>query len=42
MALTESQIETINAMLAKGQRIELIPTKAGVRVIRVRRDEVKK
>jgi hypothetical protein len=32
---------TMAAILAKGDRVELIPVKDGVRVIRVRREEVK-
>lgn len=31
----------IEAVLAKDQRVELIPTTNGVRVIHIRRDEVK-
>lgn len=32
----------IEAVLSNDQRVELIPTKDGVRVIRVKREEVKK
>lgn len=32
----------IKAILAKGDRVELIPVKDGVKVVRVRREEVKK
>ena len=39
--LTDKQIQTINSILAKDQRVELIPTKTGVTVFRVRREEVK-
>lgn len=39
--LTDKQIETINSILARDQRVELIPTKTGVTVFRVRREEVK-
>ncbi len=38
--LTEKDIKSAEAVLAKGYRVELIPVKDGVRVIRVRRDEV--
>ena len=39
--LSAENIKAINAVLAKDLRVELIPTKDGVRVIQVRRDEVK-
>lgn len=39
--LTPEQIIAINTVLAKDQRVELIPTKDGVKVIHVRREEVK-
>lgn len=39
--LTEKQIKSAEAVLAKGDRVELIPVKDGVRVIRVKREEVK-
>lgn len=39
--LTESQIEAIEAVLNGGNRVELIPVKEGVRIIRQRREEVK-
>ena len=39
--LSPENIKAINAVLAKDQRVELIPTKDGVRVIHIRRDEVK-
>lgn len=39
--LSPSNIEAINTLLRKDQRVELIPTKDGVRVIHIRRDEVK-
>ena len=38
--LSPSNIEAINDLLRKDQRVELIPTKSGVRVIHIRRDEV--
>lgn len=34
-------IEAAESALAKGERVELIPVKDGVKVVRVRRDEVK-
>ena len=40
--LTEKEIKSAEAVLAKGDRVELIPVKDGVRVVRVRREEVKK
>lgn len=40
--LTEKEIKSAEAVLAKGDRVELIPVKDGVRVIRVKREEVKK
>lgn len=40
--LTVNNIPTINAIIAKGDRVELIPIKGGVKVVRIRRDEVKK
>lgn len=39
--LTESQIEAIEAVINSGNRVEIIPIKDGVRIIRQRRDEVK-
>jgi hypothetical protein len=35
-------IQAITSILAKGDRVEIIPTKEGVRIIRVRREEIKK
>lgn len=34
-------IKAIESILAKGDRAEVIPTKDGVKVVRVRRDPVK-
>lgn len=34
-------IQTIEAILSKGDRVELIPVKNGVRVIKIKRKEVK-
>lgn len=33
-------IEAIKKILAKGDRVELIPVKNGVKIIRVRREEI--
>lgn len=35
-------IKAAESVLSKGDRVELIPVKDGVKVVRVRRDEVKK
>ena len=40
-SLSEKDIRVINSVLAKDQRVEVIPTKDGVRVIEVKRKEVK-
>ncbi len=34
-------IQAIEAVLAKGDRVELIPVKDGVKVVQVRRKEIK-
>ena len=39
--LDAKTIKAIESVLAKDQRVELIPTKDGVRVIHVKREEVK-
>ena len=39
--LKPEQIKAVEAVLAKGDRVELIPVKDGVRVIWVKRREVK-
>lgn len=41
MRLDESMIAAIEAVLARDQRVELIPTRDGVRIICIRRTEVK-
>lgn len=41
-ALEPGDLPAINTVLAKGDRVELIPVKDGVKVVRVRREEVKK
>ena len=40
--LSQSEISAIERTLAKGERVELIPVKDGVRVVRVRREEIKR
>lgn len=35
-------IKAIEAILEKGDRVELIPVKEGIKVIRVKREEVRK
>jgi hypothetical protein len=40
--IDEKTIKTAESVLAKGDRVELIPVKDGVKVVRVRREEVKK
>ena len=40
--IDEKTIKTAESVLAKGDRVELIPVKDGVKVVRVRRVEVKK
>ncbi len=39
--MNEKTIKSIQSVLAKGDRVELIPVKDGVKVMRVRREEVK-
>ena len=39
--MDERQIKAIEAVLAKGDRIELIPVKDGVKMIHLKREEVK-
>lgn len=34
-------IKAIEAMLAKGDRVELIPVKDGIKVVRIRRETVR-
>lgn len=40
--IDKNTINVAEFILAKGDRVELIPVKDGVKVVRVRRDEVKK
>ena len=39
--MDEKTIEAIKSVLAKGDRVELIPVKDGVKIIQVRRKEIK-
>ncbi len=39
--MTDQIIKAIEAILVAGDRAELIPTKDGVKVVRIRRDPVK-
>lgn len=40
--LDEKTVKAAETILSKGDRAELIPVKDGVKVVRVRREEVKK
>lgn len=40
--IDEKTIKKVESVLAKGDRVELIPVKNGVKVVWVRREEVKK
>lgn len=40
-SMDERQIKAIEAVLAKGDRIELIPVKDGVKIIHIKREEVR-
>lgn len=39
--MDEKTIKTIETVLAKGDRVELIPVKDGIKVIHIKRKEVK-
>ena len=39
--MTDSIVQAIETILARGDRVELIPTRDGVRVVRIRRESVK-
>lgn len=39
--LTADKIQAIEHTLSRGERVELIPVKDGVKVVRVRREEIK-
>lgn len=40
--MDEKTIKAAESVLSQGHRVELIPVKDGVKVVRIRRDEVKK
>lgn len=39
--IDEKTIKSVESILSKGDRVEMIPVKDGVKVMRVRREEVK-
>ena len=39
--ITPAALATIEAILRKGDRVEIIPVKDGVKIIHIRREEVK-
>lgn len=39
--MTSKSIQDIEAVLSKGDRVELIPTKDGVKIVRIRREPIK-
>lgn len=39
--MDEKTIKAAESILARGERVELIPVKDGVKVVRVRREEVR-
>ncbi len=39
--MDDKAIKAIESVLAKGDRVELIPVKDGVKVMRIRRNEIK-
>jgi hypothetical protein len=39
--LTDEQVDLIQAVLSKGERVELIPTKDAIKLLQVRRQEIK-
>ena len=41
MNLTPTAIKAIETILSKGDRAEVIPTKEGVKVVRIKREPVK-
>ena len=41
LTVTDAQVKAVEAVLAKGNRVELIPVKDGVKVVQVQRKEVK-
>ena len=41
MTMTDAQVKAIEAILREGDRVELIPVKDGIKVIHIKRKEVK-
>lgn len=41
LRLTESQIDAIEHTINSGYRVEVIPVRDGVKIVRQRRDEIK-
>lgn len=41
MKMDEHTIKAIETVLAKGDRVELIPVKDGIKIIHIKREEVK-
>lgn len=39
--MTLDSIKSIELILSKGDRVELIPTKDGVKIVRIRREPIK-
>lgn len=39
--LEQSEIAAIERTLAKGERVEIIPVKGGVKIVRVKRETIK-
>lgn len=39
--MTEAQTKAIEAALSKGDRVEIIPVKDGVKIMRIKRQEIK-
>lgn len=40
-AITEKVVASIEALLDKGDRVEIIPTKDGIKVVRIKREVIK-
>lgn len=39
--MDKTVVDSIESILAKGDRVELIPTKDGVKIVRIRREPIK-
>ncbi len=39
--MDEKTVKAVESIISKGERVELIPVKNGVKVVRVRREEVR-